>query len=497
MPRSRSFACVLCVTVGAALALALFLLAPRPAGAAEAPKGPVSFINDVAPILKENCYGCHGSKNPKGKLDMTKFVSFQKGGTKDTPFQPGKPDDSYILDVLTTKDGRHMPPKDIADPLPPAKIAVIQQWIQEGAKLDAGIDEKADLIRELRVRWTPPVAAAVYTRPVEITALAFTPDNQKLVASGHHELTVWDAATGKLEKRIRTRARRALAMVFLPDGKLAVAGGRPGEEGDVRVYDLNGGTPKVVDGVTYLDGVDDKGVMVAKLLDADDEVLCLALSPDGKKLASGGCDRIVNVWDISTGAANAKLEQTIENHADWVFAVAFSADGKHLVTGSRDKTAKLWDLTTKESVLTFPDHQAAVYGVAIKADGKTGFSAGDDNQVRAWGTTGDQAGKQARASGGHAKTITKMVEVGKATPPLLVTASADDTVRVWNEDSGAAVRTLSGHTDYVYALAVSPDGALIASGSFNSEIRVGKTADGALVKAFLGSPGLTVPTAAK
>ena len=116
--------------------------------------------------------------------------------------------------------------------------------------------------------------------------------------------------------------------------------------------------------------------------------------------------------------------------------------------------------------------------MAIKADGKTGFSVGDDNQVRAWNATGDQAGKQVRASGGHGKTITKLVEVAKANPPLLVTASADDTVRIWNADSGAAVRTLAGHTDYVYALAVSSDGTLVASGSFNGEIKVWKMADG-------------------
>ncbi len=335
------------------------------------------------------------------------------------------------------------------------------------------------------------MAPIAYAFPVTITALAFTPDNKKLVVSGHHELTVWDATTGKLEKRIRTRARRALAMVFLPDGKLAVAGGRPGEEGSVCVYDINGGTPRVLDGVAFLDGVEDKGVLVKELLSTDDEVLCLALSPDGKKLASGGCDRIVNVWDISAGVANAKLEQSIENHADWVFAAAFSADDKFLVTGSRDKTAKMWDLEHKESVLKFPDHQAPVYGVALKADGKTGFSAGDDNQVRAWGTQGDQAGKQARASGGHGKTITKLLEIPKQ--PLLVTASADDTVRIWNEDNGSAVRTLSGHTDYVYALAVSSDGALIASGSFNGEVKLWKTADGTLLKSFNGSPGWTAP----
>jgi Planctomycete cytochrome C/WD domain, G-beta repeat len=495
MSRSRY---PLYVTLGSVLALMFFLFAPRPAAAAPvpapiAPKAPVSFINDVAPILKENCYGCHGSKNPKGKLDMTKFGSFQKGGTKDTPFHAGKPDDSYILDVLKATDKTRMPPADVGDALPPTKIAVIEQWIKEGAILDAGLDDKADLYRELRARWKPPVAAAAYTFPVTVTSLAFTPDNKKLVVSGHHELTVWDVDTAKLEKRIRTRARRSLAMVFLPDGKLAVAGGRPGEEGDVRVYDINSGTPKVENGVAYLDGVEDKGVMVKQLLDADDEVLCLALSPDGKKLASGGCDRIVNVWDISGGAVNAKLEQSIENHADWVFAVAFSADGKYLITGSRDKTAKVWDLATKESILTFPDHQAAVYGVAMKADGKVGYSAGEDNQIRAWNVTGDQAGKQVRATGGHGKTITKMMPAPKQT--LLVTASADDTVRVWNEENGAAIRTLSGHTDYVYALAISSDGGLIASGSFNGEVKVWKTADGTVVKAFNGSPGLAAPAA--
>src|SRR5207302_1596972 len=138
---------------------------------------------------------------------------------------------------------------------------------------------------------------ARYPLPVMVTALAFTPDGQRLVAAGHHELTVWDASEGRggatppLLQRIRTRAERAYAMAFLPDGKLVVAGGRPGQEGDVRVYNL-AGNAKAADGVAILDGVNDKSVLVKELLETDDSVYGVAVSPDGKKIAAGGCDRI-------------------------------------------------------------------------------------------------------------------------------------------------------------------------------------------------------------
>jgi len=488
MLRTRYCVCVLCAVLGLAMALALLLAGAGPVAAQEASasKGTVSFINDVAPLLKENCFGCHDAKKRKGKFDMSSYESFRKGGDKEDPVSPGKPDESLLMDRLTAKDNSRMPPKEAGDLLPKEKVAVIEKWIAEGAKLDAGISPKADLLRELRVRWNPPTPPAAYKYPAAITALAFAPDNQKLVVGGQHELLVWNIANGKLEKRINIRAERVYAMAFLPDGKLAVAGGRPGQEGDVRIYDLDGGTPNTVQGVAVLDGVNDKKVMVKQLLDADDAVLCLAVSRDGKKLASGGSnDRMVNVWDLSPGYANAKLEQTIENHADWIFGLAFSPDGKHLLTCSRDKTAKVWDLAAKESVLTFPEHQNPVYGVAVKPDGKLGVSVGEDNQIRYWTTTGE--GKQVRVAGGHGRAIFRVLY--HPTKPILVTCSADNTVRIWNPESGQLLHTLSGHSDWVYAVALSPDGTRIASGSWNGEVKLWKVADGALVKSFIGSPG--------
>ena len=217
MLRSRTCYCVLCAAITAALA-ALYMLAVAPSAVAN-PRGadatpladkPISFINDVAPILKANCYACHDAKKHSGKLEMTSYATLRHGGANDDPITDSKPDESLIIELLTTDSEKRMPPppKDKVAPtdgaLPAPKIAIIKKWIKQGAKLDAGVASNADLIRELRKRWEPPAPPEKYPLPVVVTALAFTPDGQRLVAGGHQEITVWEAATGKLVQRIRT-----------------------------------------------------------------------------------------------------------------------------------------------------------------------------------------------------------------------------------------------------------------------------------------------------
>ncbi|MFM7150194.1 MAG: c-type cytochrome domain-containing protein, partial [Gemmataceae bacterium] len=104
------------------VALPVYLLSPSFAAFGQEKTGPVSFIRDIAPIFKESCLGCHGSKNPKGKLDMTRYDLLRKGGTKDDPIVEGKPEDSYLMDVLIATDKKRMPPLESGEPLPPEKI---------------------------------------------------------------------------------------------------------------------------------------------------------------------------------------------------------------------------------------------------------------------------------------------------------------------------------------------------------------------------------------
>lgn len=505
MFRSRVCLCIWCPLVG--LALWLLLLAAQTssqANAAEpkAPVGdkPVSFIQDIAPIFKDNCFACHDAKKKKGKLDMTTFENFRKGGSKDDPIEAGKPEESHLYEVITSTGANRMPPKEAGAALPKEKIELIRRWIKEGAKLDNGVEAKADLFRELRVRWQPPTPPSAYKYPVTINALAFAPDNKRLVVGGYHELTVWEIESGKLVSRLRTRAERAYNMVFLPNGQLVVAGGRPGQEGDVRVYDINAASGKKDgQGVTLLDGVNDKAVLLAHLLDCDDSVLALAASKDGTQLAAAGCDRLVRVWNLADGVAKAKLAATFENHADWIFGLSFSGDGKLLLSASRDKTAKIWDLVEKQSQVTFPDHQNSVYGVAISTDGKQGISAGEDGNIRFWAVAEqgkNPAGKQVKtATGGHSKAVFRLVVHPDASKMLAATCSADGTVKLWNLGAGSATKTLTGHTDWVYAVAISPDATMVASGDWKGEVRVWRVSDGTVIRGFHASPGYTAPKA--
>ena len=69
-----------------------------------------------------------------------------------------------------------------------------------------------------------------------------------------------------------------------------------------------------LDGVTFAKGQENNAVMIKELFSVEDAVNCLAVTPDGKKLAAGGNDRVVRIYDLAAGYANAKLDQQFENH---------------------------------------------------------------------------------------------------------------------------------------------------------------------------------------
>jgi WD40 repeat protein len=476
MHRGEYRLCLMCAMALGILAL-LMALAQPPTAKAQPPK-PISFIHDIAPIFKENCLACHDAKKKSGKLDMSTYAQLRKGGANDDPIAPGKPDESDLVRLIVSQEEDRMPPPDKGMPLSSDKVQLIRQWIKEGAKLDDSIDANADLLREVRKRWHPPLAPETYPAPTAATAMAFVPGQPQLVVGGYHELIVWNLEDQKIVQRLRTRAERTYAMAFLPNGWLAVAGGRPGQEGDVRVYDLNGPS-ELKNGVQRLDGVRDPRVLKAHLFDADDCVLALAVHEN--QLAAGGCDRIVRVWDISD-LTQPKLTHTIANHADWVLGLAFTPDGQRLLTASRDKTAKLFDLAKQETIATIPDHQAAVHGVAVRSDGSTAYSVGADRMLWSWTLTPDKMTK--KRSTGHGAEVTNVLP--HASAPYVFTASADKSVRIWRAD-GNPFKTLT-LPEAACSLAVSPDGRQLAAGCVNGEVVVWQLPEGKPLAEFQATP---------
>ena len=420
----------------------------------------VSFSETIAPIFAKRCLACHNARTAKGRLNMETFASLQKGGESGAVLEAGDPDSSYLY--LLIDDGSM--PKD-ADPLTKEEKARVKKWISTGAQLDAGKDAQAPLIA-IMPKLPQPLPPETYRVPIPVTALAFSPDGKLLASSGYHEILLWNPDDGKLVRRITNVAERVYDLKFSSDGKtLAAAAGTPAQIGELKLFNVEDGKL-----------LGDFGV-------SDDAFFAVAWSPDGKKLASAGADRTIRVFDIATG----KEELSIEDHADWVMGLAFSPDGTKLASASRDKTSKVFDAKTGDSLVTFNGHGDAVYGVAFTPDGKQVVTSGADKQIRIW-NVGDA--KEVRKIGGFGGDIFHL-EVTK--DGTVFTASADKTARQHKLADGAALKTFSGHADWVYAVAYSPATHKVATGTYNGQIHIFNTQDGKQLISFTAAPGLAQP----
>ncbi|UKZ75874.1 hypothetical protein TrVFT333_003570 [Trichoderma virens FT-333] len=196
-----------------------------------------------------------------------------------------------------------------------------------------------------------------------------------------------------------------------------------------------------------------------------EEVLSLAFSADGRYLASGSSDRIIKIWDATTG----KVQQTLKGHSDEVNSVAFSPDSRYLASGSRDSTIKIWDTTTGKVQQTLGGHIRQVNPVAFSPDGRYLASGSWDNTIKIWDTT---TGKEQQTLKGHSNVVTSVA----FSPPdgrYLASGSSDRIIKIWDTTMGKEQQTLKGHSNVVTSVAFSPpDGRYLASGSWDNAIKI-------------------------
>jgi WD40 repeat protein len=189
-------------------------------------------------------------------------------------------------------------------------------------------------------------------------------------------------------------------------------------------------------------------------------VTCLAISPDGKRFATGASDGTVKLWD----AAEVKSTATVPAaHVGGVKTVRFSPDGKVLATGGADKIARLWDVTGDKpfSLFKLEGHEGTVNAVAFSPDGKrlavgTGVPK-KSGSIHVWDAT---TGKPAYKLEGHEDVVTCVLFHPKTNH--LASGGADKKIRVWNLEDRQTEYT-DEHSEPLRNFVISPDGIRFGS----------------------------------
>lgn len=431
------------------------------ASAAEA--APVSFSKHIAPLLADQCLECHRAEKAKGGYRLDTFEQLLKAGdSEEAPVVPGKAEASELYELLVIHDESDRMPKK-ADALPEKDIALIRQWIQEGAKYD-GANAQASLMSLLPQKVTQSLEK--YPRPIPVTALALNGDGKVLVTSGFHEVLSWDPATGHMRGRLPGLPERILGLSFIQGGPwLAVAGGSPGRSGEVWLVNFAKPSER------------------KRLAQMRDCALGVVASADGKYLVAGGVDNRVRCFALPEG----KEIWNIESHADWILGIAISPDSQHVATASRDRTAKVMKITNGEVQGTFNGHSVPVLSVAFAPNSQEVISGGSDGEARRW--TLDGTGKKdstLRPSG-----RSEVLALGYMNQDTPLTASGSGQVSLIDAKARKTKARVAMHGDRVNAMVLLGAGAeqSLITASHDGEIRITQIKNNQELRKFMASPG--------
>ena len=341
----------------------------------------------------------------------------------------------------------------------------------------------------------------------DIELVAFSPNGATLASAVgflNNTVRLWDLATGTEKLAIVLGDSESVAHIaFSPDGRtLAIAGS---SSSDYNIY--------LCDPVT--------GEKKQILTGHDYRVTSIAFSPNSKTLASSDKwgDFPIRLWDVATGRPTYYLAGDTRRIED----ITFSPNGTTLagVTGEDDGNLHFWDVKTGARTATVTGHIRTVDHIAFTADGTMLLTVGD-RSTQLWnGSTGTYlTGVQRRyvfgyparlhtygdtiAVDNHDSTISLLDSLtgdtkitlyrpsdawdvwGDAYPSIVdiaisldgsMVASADSTeskhtISIWDTVTGEHKHTLHGHSGRINALAFSPDGELLASGSDDTTVRV-------------------------
>ncbi len=202
----------------------------------------------------------------------------------------------------------------------------------------------------------------------------------------------------------------------------------------------------------------------------------VAISPDGKTLATGGKDGEISLWNLQTG----KLANTLKSHSSAVDVLAFSQNGQILASGSADESIKIWNLQTGQQIRTFSGRSKGISSLAISPDSQSLVSGDRVGTIEIWNLG---TGEPINFFEGHAILVTSL-----AISPdgqTLVSSSQDNTIKLWELKTGKLIHTLTAaDSHHFFSVAISPNGEKIASGSWDGAIRLWDLRAGKLIESL-------------
>ncbi len=325
------------------------------------------------------------------------------------------------------------------------------------------------------------------------TAVDLSADGRRALGSGGEAVHVWELGGGGATPTRMELGQRISDAAFSADGgalfaavgnhttRLPLGGGRAvplhGRTEPVRAVSfLEGGQLIVTAGRDDLVQLRQSmhGSLVRRVGRAHGG---LAVSRDGRRLASCEETGEVRLWDLAAGEETAVLR----GHTDRVHAVAFSEDGGRVLTGGADGSVRLWDAASGDSLRVLAREGRIVEAVGFSADGRLAISGGWGEATRVWDMDSGEVRLELR---GH----THYVGAVAFSPDglLAATGGGDNTVRIWDLETGQERLRLDAHDNAVQCLAFSPAGGKLLSGGGEGTARLWDVKTGRVVHAWTG-----------
>jgi WD40 repeat protein len=266
---------------------------------------------------------------------------------------------------------------------------------------------------------------------------------------GPGAVRLWDARTGRLLRRLGDPAEQVMAVALSPDGRhVASGGGSTGGSGVVRLWDTATGTA------------------VWSTDDHKAEVLAIAYEPKGSAVATAAADGLVKIRDPKTGA----VRRTLEGHDGGATSIAFSADGALLACGEGHGATRLWEAKrgrllrickaagSRAAAASDPSRRLFT-SLALSPDGRTLFTnaGGFDEPVRFWDTQTGELKKEFADKGHGAQPVA-------LSPDGSILAAGGKTIKLWDVRTRKLHRELFGHLKITQSIIFSADGRLLISG---------------------------------